>query len=166
MAKYIRIAAFAIAALVATTATGDTTNESPEEIQLHRDHERQLKCLADNIYHEAGSESTAGKLAVAQIVVNRTENPKFPDDPCQVIYQKTRVDNKVICQFSWHCDKSIRNRKINQAMWNESYDAARRVLLEGFRFPKLQNALYFHAEHVNPGWALRRAAKIGRHIFY
>jgi spore germination cell wall hydrolase CwlJ-like protein len=40
------------------------------------------------------------------------------------------------------------------------------VLLEGFRLPSLKNALYYHADYVNPGWNKPRLEKIGHHIFY
>ena len=39
--------------------------------------ERQLGCLAKNIYHEAGSEPFEGKAAVAQVTLNR-EQWKIP----------------------------------------------------------------------------------------
>jgi spore germination cell wall hydrolase CwlJ-like protein len=51
-------------------------------------------------------------------------------------------------------------------MWLESEEVAKKVLLEGFRLPSLHNALYYHADYVNPGWRLPRIEKIGRHIFY
>jgi len=40
------------------------------------------------------------------------------------------------------------------------------VLMEGFRLPSLQGALFYHADYVNPQWKKVRVAKIGRHIFY
>ena len=47
--------------------------------------ERQLGCLAKNIYHEAGSEPFEGKVAVAQVTMNRAANSQFPGDVCKVI---------------------------------------------------------------------------------
>jgi spore germination cell wall hydrolase CwlJ-like protein len=44
--------------------------------------------------------------------------------------------------------------------------AAKKVLLENYRLPSLQNAMYFHGDYVNPGWKKQPVAKIGRHIFY
>ena len=29
-----------------------------------------------------------------------------------------------------------------------------------------QNALYYHANYVNPGWRLTKVTQIGNHIFY
>lgn len=128
--------------------------------------ERQLACLARNIYHEAGSEPFEGKVAVAQVTLNRAEARGFPDDICQVIYQKNLVYEKVICQFSWACDRQSTVKPINTANWRESEAVAKKVLLEGFRLPSLQSALYFHADYINPGWNRKKVAHIGRHIFY
>jgi len=128
--------------------------------------ERQLACLAKNIYHEAGGEPFEGKVAVAQVTLNRAAHRGFPDDICQVIYQKNVVYEKVICQFSWACDRTLTTRYKNQAAYKESMEVAKKVLLEGFRLPSLQNALYFHADYINPGWKRQKVAHIGRHIFY
>jgi spore germination cell wall hydrolase CwlJ-like protein len=128
--------------------------------------ERQLACLADNIYREAGYEPFEGKVAVAQVTLNRTQNPDFPNDVCGVVYQKTVVMKRVVCQFSWHCDSAARTRPINRAAYAESYEVAKKVLLEGFRLSTMNNALYYHADYVNPKWGKQRIAKIGAHIFY
>jgi spore germination cell wall hydrolase CwlJ-like protein len=128
--------------------------------------ERQLACLAKNIYYEAGHEPFEGKVAVAQVTLNRTKSGQFPEDVCQTIYQKNVVYSKVICQFSWACDRETGVRPINKAAYNESMEVAKKVLLEGFRLPSLTNALYYHADYINPGWNRQKIAHIGRHIFY
>lgn len=129
-----------------------------------RDH--QLECLALNIYREAGHEPFEGKVAVAQVTLNRAESSQFPNEICQVVYQKNVVYQKVICQFSWYCDSVHRSRPINPAAYQESMIAAKRVLLENYRLPGLTDALYYHADYVNPNWKLQKLTKIGRHIFY
>lgn len=128
--------------------------------------ERQLACLARNIYYEAGSEPFEGKVAVAQVTLNRMESGKFPEDVCQVVYQKNVFYKKVVCQFSWYCDREATVRPIHKGNYDESMEAAKKVLLEGFRLPSIKTALYYHADYVNPGWKKERVAKIGRHIFY
>lgn len=127
---------------------------------------RQLACMTENIYHEAGKEPIEGKIAVAQVVMNRVESGKFPTDPCRVIYQKNKFYEKVVCQFSWYCDKSVRKLAVNKERWDESNEVAKMVLLEGMRLPSLTNALYYHADYVNPRWKNTKVAKIGQHIFY
>lgn len=128
--------------------------------------ERQLDCLARNIYFEAGHEPFEGKAAVAQVTLNRAESGKFPGDICKVIYQKNVVYDKVLCQFSWYCEGKGGVRPRNDQAYNQSMEAAKKVLLEGFRLPSLETALYYHADYVNPKWNKERVAKIGRHIFY
>ena len=128
--------------------------------------EKSLDCLAMNVYREAGHEPFEGKVAVAQVTLNRVNSNKFPRDVCAVVYQKSRFTERVICQFSWYCDSKHRNRPINNAAYKESYEVAKKVMLEGFRLDGVKNALYYHADYVNPNWKHQRVAKIGTHIFY
>ena len=127
----------------------------------------QLDCLARNIYHEAGSEPFEGKVAVAQVTINRSESGQFPGDICKVVYQKNVVYEKVLCQFSWYCENPAGALKpMNSAMYYESMEVAKKVLLEGFRLPDLKKALYFHADYVKEPINKKPVAKIGHHIFY
>jgi spore germination cell wall hydrolase CwlJ-like protein len=128
--------------------------------------DQQLGCLAKNIYHEAANEPFEGKVAVAQVTLNRAASGQFPDDVCKVIYQKNKLYEKVICQFSWYCDRTVKFRPVNQAAYDESMAVAKKVLLEGFRLPSLKNALYYHAAYIDPRWNRKRITKIGQHIFY
>jgi spore germination cell wall hydrolase CwlJ-like protein len=130
------------------------------------DRERQLRCLTQNIYWEAASEPFEGKVAVAQVTLNRAASGKFPTDVCAVVYQKNVVYTKVVCQFSWYCEGTHRVKPIHQALYRESEEVAKKVLLENFRLPSLKNAIYYHADYVNPRWGKTPIAKIGHHIFY
>ena len=127
--------------------------------------EKQLDCLAINIYREAGYEPFEGKVGVAQVTMNRVKDGRFGKDVCGVVYQKNVVMERVVCQFSWYCDRTHRNRPIGNG-YEESYEVAKKVLLEGFRLPSLEQALYYHADYVNPRWNLDKIGKIGQHIFY
>jgi N-acetylmuramoyl-L-alanine amidase len=127
---------------------------------------KQLDCLARNIYYEAGNQPFEGKVAVAQVTINRAESGQFPKDICQVVYQKNVVYERVLCQFSWYCETATIMRPKNTAVFKESEMVARQVLLEGFRLPSLQKALYFHATHINPKWNREKVAVIAGHVFY
>ncbi len=131
-----------------------------------KDRERQLKCMADNVYWEAGNEPPEGKIAVAQVVMNRMASGQFPNDPCKVIYQKNVFYERVVCQFSWYCEGNHRTRPVHAETYEESREAAKMVLMEGFRLTSVKDALYYHADYVNPQWNKTRVTKIGRHIFY
>jgi spore germination cell wall hydrolase CwlJ-like protein len=128
--------------------------------------EQQLDCLAINIYREAGYEPFEGKVAVAQVTMNRVNDGRFGKDVCGVVYQKNVIMEKVVCQFSWACDHVHKTRPINKDAYNESYEVAKKVLLEGFRLSILKDAMYYHAAYVNPRWPLEKIGKIGQHIFY
>lgn len=127
--------------------------------------EKQLACLAKNIYFEAATEPFEGKVAVAQVTINRANSGKFPDDICDVVFQKTKNVDKIVCQFSWYCERGPKVVK-SQPHYKESEEVAKKVLLENFRLPSLHGAMYYHADYVSPNWNLPKITKIGRHIFY
>lgn len=127
---------------------------------------KELECLTRNIYWEAASEPFEGKVGVAQVTLNRVEDGRFADSVCGVVYQKNVFYEKVICQFSWYCEGNHKMKAIHKPLWRESEEVAKKVLLEGFRLPSLEKALYYHADYVSPGWKKPKIEKIGRHIFY
>ena len=136
------------------------------ELVALKDRERQLDCLARNVYFEAGSESFEGKVAVAQVTLNRAKHPKFPSDICQVVYQKTIFMEKVVCQFSWYCQNGGKPKIKHPELYRESYEVAKKVLLENFRLSTMKDAIYFHAVYINPNWRKERIGVIGNHVFY
>ena len=165
--KILTVAALCLG--VATNSVGSAHGELDLNIvqaqyQLERSLQKELVCLARNIYFESASEPYRGKVAVAQVTLNRVNSGKFPDSICGVVHQKTRLDSRTICQFSWVCEGNLRIRA--PQLYNESMTVARRVLLEGFRLPELKHAMFFHASYIQPNWKRRPVAKIGGHIFY
>ena len=139
--------------------------------------ERDLDCLARNIYWEARSESFEGMVAVAQVTLNRVAHKSFPDDICDVVYQgptKASWKDKSVyypvkhrCQFSWYCDgKPDDIATVNMSIFDQCYEVAKKVLIDNFRLPRVNNAIFYHADYVDPGWRKPRLTKIGRHIFY
>jgi spore germination cell wall hydrolase CwlJ-like protein len=155
----VTITTRSMAAFIATNA-----NETKEKVTL-KERERQLDCLAINIYKEAGHEPFEGKVGVAQVTMNRVASTEFPDDVCQVVYQKSK-GTQVVCQFSWYCDRVHKNRRVDEKAYDESYAVAKKVLLEGFKLEILNDALFYHADYVDPNWRLDKVTKIGQHIFY
>jgi spore germination cell wall hydrolase CwlJ-like protein len=124
---------------------------------------REVECLARNIYFEAGGEPRAGKIAVAEVTMNRVKSNQFPKTVCAVVHQK----HKNICQFSWVCEgkRSIRN----SSAWRESRRIAESILISKKRYGIIgTDAKYFHASYMTPKWAdeSRVIAQIGNHIFY
>ena len=175
--KYMRTVAFTVALIFVTVVVWVVTADKIQDLKRERDarpvtfvtvkeRERQLHCMTQNIYYEASHEPAEGKIAVAQVVMNRVAHPDYPKDPCLVIFQKNHFYSGVVCQFTWYCDGSMERRAIREDLWQESQEAAKLVLLENFRLTGLEHALFYHADYVNPRWQKDRVAKIGRHIFY
>jgi spore germination cell wall hydrolase CwlJ-like protein len=176
MERFLKLTALVFGFFMAVTLVAHVTEKKFDALRLSahagstdvvsiKERTRQLECLAINIYREAGHEPFEGKVAVAQVTMNRVEHPAFPKDVCGVVYQKTSAV-KVVCQFSWYCDSTHRNRPVNPEAYKESYEVAKKVLLEDFRLDILKTALFYHADYVNPNWNLDKIGKIGRHIFY
>lgn len=127
---------------------------------------RDLECLATNIYYEAGNQKFEGKVAVAQVTINRLNDGRFGKTLCEVVYAKGIISGKMVCQFSWVCENKRRVLNTQSPQYIESLEVAKKVLLENFRISNLNNSLFFHADYVSPGWRKERIMKIGRHIFY
>ena len=148
-------------------AEGEMTNlharleQHKADIRAVQFRQEELKCLADNIYFESGYEPYNGKVAVAQVTMNRVRNKNFPNTVCGVVYQKYGR----VCQFSWVCE---RKRKPNGIVYEEAKEIAARVYDGAIRLRDVRTALYFHADYVDPYWKSHKVylAQIGRHIFY
>jgi len=123
-----------------------------------------LDCLTEAVYYEARGEPVDGQRAVAQVVLNRVRHPAFPNSICGVVFQGS--SRSTGCQFSFTCDGSMRGPR-NPAAWARAREIAA-AALSGYVFAPVGLATHFHADYVHPGWAsaMRRAVKIGAHIFY
>lgn len=117
----------------------------------------EMQCLASAIYYEARSESLAGKLAVARVVINRTESGRFPTSICGVVTQPS--------QFSFVHGGRIPSVPASAHAWPDSVAIARIAMNDGWE-SKAEGALYFHARRVSPGWGKQKLAQIDNHIFY
>jgi len=127
--------------------------------------EEELRCLALTIYWEGRSESHAGQVAIAHVVLNRMRAPQFPRTICGVVHDGgTHPLHK--CQFQWWCDGKS-DSPTNAAQWSEAQRIARTETASGARDPT-GGALYFHNGAVQPVWTRTRTrtASIGQHIFY
>jgi spore germination cell wall hydrolase CwlJ-like protein len=143
-----------------------TTNaKQPTTIldSVRADFNKQILCMAKNLYYEAAMEPYEGKLAVAQVVMNRTQNKNYPSDVCGVVYQKTGET----CQFTWTCEKSYPVR--NEYAWEEAVLVAKKALTEPIIHKEIAKAkvIFYHATYVHPGWSNIHPVKvIGNHVFY
>jgi len=128
-----------------------------------------LRCMATNIYHEAGNEPFMGQVMVARVVMNRIKHG-FAKNPCAVIYAKNQVEldseqYKTVCQFNWVCEgKQTPERNL---AYRQAEDIARKVLTENaWNDVVPNNVLFFHNTTVNPNWKYEKVMTVGNHIFY
>jgi spore germination cell wall hydrolase CwlJ-like protein len=143
---------------MASLTTG-TDMPEPKKIELS---DADFNCLVQAVYFEAGQEIPEGQRAVAEVILHRTQDPRFPKTVCGVIHDSNRKG----CQFSWWCDgKSDATPDADR--WATSKQAVSDVL-EGAYPDPTNGALFYHARFVRPRWSkkLVRTAAIGGHIFY
>ncbi len=129
-----------------------------------RNEQDELDCLSEAVYFEARSEDTIGQMAVAEVVMNRMRDPRFPKTVCAVVYQGHYRDTG--CQFTFTCDGSL-SHKPKGAAWDRARAVALHVLL-GLAKPVTNKATHYHTDYVNPYWkaGLVETEVIGTHIFY
>ena len=131
-------------------------------------------CLAQNIYFESANQPFAGRVAVANVAVNRSKDAQFPSTICDVVYQAKLRENwkgnmvpiRNKCQFSWYCDGKS-DEPTDSTTWMESLHIADLVI--SGKMPDITSgSLWYHADVVSPYWApyLTEVVTIDNHIFY
>ena len=135
--------------------------------------ETAFMCMALNIYHEAKNQSMLGQIAVGQVVMNRVEDTRFPDNVCDVVTQAVTykgTDKPVLhkCQFSWYCDGQKDEPLYHSEEWWNAQEYASIVLSGTIALDVTEGATHYHATYVRPAWAKTktRTTRIDRHIFY
>jgi spore germination cell wall hydrolase CwlJ-like protein len=126
---------------------------------------KQLWCLSTAIYFEARGESYRGQVAVAQVVLNRVKDHRYPSTICGVVYQNQTRRNS--CQFSFACD-GIPERINDEKSWIQAEEIANKVTSGELYLTEVADATHYHASYVRPAWAPRmtKVTQIGLHIFY
>ena len=135
--------------------------------------ETALMCMALNMYHEAKNQSMLGQIAVGQVVMNRVEDKRFPDNVCDVITEAVTykgTDKPVLhkCQFSWYCDGQKDEPDFDSKEWWDAKEYASIVLSGTIMLDVTEGATHYHATYVRPAWARTKTktTRIDRHIFY
>lgn len=132
--------------------------ELVSSVSVKSDMPPDLQCVAQAVYFEARGEPLDGQLAVAEVIINRAASRHFPDSYCSVVKQRA--------QFSF-----VKNGQIPAVRPSRAWQRAQAIATianEGLWESEAQDALYFHAAHVNPRWASKKSAlaMIDSHIFY
>ncbi len=120
---------------------------------------RDVTCLAQAVYFESRGEPLEGQLAVARVIVNRSQSPQFPSDYCSVVTQRG--------QFSFVKGGRIPAAPQSTRAW-ERAQAVARIAHQELWQSEVNDALFFHATYVRPSWARTKLARatIDSHIFY
>ncbi|MDZ7660837.1 cell wall hydrolase [Thiohalophilus sp.] len=128
---------------------------------------RDLRCLTQNIYHEARGESAAGQYAVAEVTLNRVASRHFPNTVCKVVHEQRwdRIRKRHVGAFSWT------ELELKADARDPAYKSARKIAEDVYyrrNEPQVEDALFYHASYIQPSWARTKTkvASIGWHIFY
>jgi spore germination cell wall hydrolase CwlJ-like protein len=126
-----------------------------------------IRCLAENVYHEARGESLAGQQAIAEVTLNRVASPLFPDSICDVVHEQRwdAIRKRYVGAFSWTELDSLRQPR------GKAWEQALAVAVASYderEPPRVEGALFYHARYIEPAWAKtkRPIAQIGNHVFY
>ena len=118
-----------------------------------------MRCLAQAVYFEARGEPLDGQLAVAEVVISRSQSGHFPADYCSVVTQPA--------QFSFVRRGVIPRPDTASAAW-ERAKAIAQIAHQDLWDTDAKGAMFFHAAYVKPKWAHRKTAlaRIDTHVFY
>lgn len=119
----------------------------------------QLRCLAGAVYFEARGEPLDGQLAVAEVVINRAQDSRWPASYCGVVYQRA--------QFSFVRGGRMPAINTSKATWRRA-KAVAKIAHENLWQSEANEAVYFHANYVRPAWSRKktRVTQIDTHVFY
>lgn len=124
----------------------------------------QLCCLAVAVFFEARGEPTTGQYAVAEVIMNRVEDDRYPDTVCGVVFEDS--------QFSFTEHYSILSRASNSSKAAVLAYAAQKAktvasdVLDGYRIGI--TSTHYHTTSVDPFWTehFELDGMIGNHLFY
>lgn len=121
--------------------------------------DKQVRCLAENVYHEARGESLQGQVAVAKVTLNRLDEG-YAQTVCGVVKQG--------CQFSWVCNGA---GQPSGYPWTQAIGVALVTINEADKVEDpTRGATHFHATYINwqPAWKRVKdsVSHIGNHVFY
>ena len=162
--------------VVATVLSISPVSEANASDDLWLD--SQIECMAQNVYHEARSQGTAGRLAVIAVTSNRVQDSRYPNTVCEVVKQGPHrpswkgtgelIPVRHRCQFSWYCDGKA-DTVHNTELYNEIRDLSALVVRGDITVIDLtEGATHYHADYVSPAWAKTKTKtiEIEDHIFY
>lgn len=121
---------------------------------------KEVQCLADNIYHEARGEPKEGQWLVGQTVLNRVEDRRWEPSICGVVYQRK--------QFSWTNQKPYPSIKDKEA-YKSIYKLSQMLVTQGVAKKSLGANHYLRCDwcdKVNWWKSMTFVGQVGNHCFY
>ena len=155
----------------AAAPSDDNNTDDPRIMDIQRldalprpEGDRQWRCLAEALYFEARSETLPGQYAVAEVILNRVDSPRYPNTVCDVVNQGT--GQRYACQFTYTCD-GLQETIGEQSAWNRVGHVAR-IMIQGAPRDLTHGATHYHTTRVRPRWAniYPQTARYGVHVFY
>ena len=135
------------------------------------ENEPEAWCLAQNVYYEARSSNRTDRIAVADVVLNRVKDTRYPETICEVVKQgKKNADGSMkrnACQFSWYCDGKS-DWPTDMDAWVDAQQIAYMMIVHYDGRGLTEGATHYHATYVKPAWAKQKqlVGRIGKHIYY
>ena len=129
-----------------------------------------LLCVAMGVYFEArGEQQIAGQIAITEVIENRVQDSRFPDDHCSVVFDAKRWAGHPIksqCQFTFYCDGKPETVRDHQS-WRTALLIASKAL-NGEFVPVTHGATHYHSKSADPYWSHhgQLTQAIGGHLFY
>ena len=121
-----------------------------------------LACLTLALFFEARGEPQDGLEAVANVIINRVEDKRYPNDVCGVVYESKA--------FSFTHDSLSDDPQDYQTYPDRvAYHKARKVAQEALQGHLLGiSSTHYHTTNVLPYWSKEysKDGQIGNHVFY
>ena len=131
--------------------------------------ESDVECLTEAVYFEARGEPFIGQLAVANVIMERVRDHRFPTTVCKVVHAGRYWEGNPVrnrCAFSYWCDGKPEIMKEKQA--HKTAQDVARMAINGVMYEEVQGATFYHASYVMPYWIkeLDFITRVCKHLFY
>lgn len=146
-----------------TKTTAPTKTPTPDNSvgsSLTNSKADQIKLLACIIYCESASESYDGKLAVANVILNRVKSSRYPNTIKEVVYQKNQFSPASSGRLETHLKRYASFSTKNEL---DSIKAAKDALSGN---NNIENRMRFRSSYAVSVEDIENAIQIGTHVFW
>lgn len=145
--------------------------DGDSEDWTYTDFNKEVECLAKNIYFEAGNQDIQGQIAVGMVTINRVKSSKHPNSICEVVWRKLKNKRgKYVAHFSWTLDGKP-DVPPELDVYENTIILAKAMIAERSLNNFVDNtngSTHYHAHYVTPWWSskLSHTLVVGDHLFY